>query len=187
MSITIRQAQPQDAHAVVPLIIDAIGDIANRLTGEQTAKAVEQELTVLFKREDNRHSYLNTFVAVENEQVLGILVYYNGIEAIHMDANLVKWLEEKNASSIIIDKEAHEDEYYIDTICVAPEARGKGIGTLLLQFAIEETQKRGYTKLSLNVETQKEDARRLYERMGFVITEPWSIIDEPFHHMVKQF
>ena len=48
MSITIRQAQPQDAHAVVPLIIDAIGDIANRLTGEHSAEAVMQELTVLF-------------------------------------------------------------------------------------------------------------------------------------------
>lgn len=48
MSITIRQAQPQDAHAVVPLIIDAIGDIANRLTGEQSTEAVIQELTVLF-------------------------------------------------------------------------------------------------------------------------------------------
>ena len=186
MSITIRQAQPQDARAVVPLIIDAIGEIANRLTGEQTASMVEQELTVLFKREDNRHSYLNTFVAVEGEQVLGILVYYNGEQAIQMDSNLVKWLEEKNAPSIAIDQEAHQDEYYIDTVCVAPEARGKGIGTLLIQFAIEQTKQRGFTKLSLNVETQKEDARRLYERMGFVITEPWSIIDEPFHHMVKQ-
>ncbi len=47
-------------------------------------------------------------------------------------------------------------------------------------------KKYNFKKLSLNVETQKEDARRLYERMGFVITEPWSIIDEPFHHMVKQ-
>lgn len=186
MSITIRQAQPQDAHAVVPLIIDAIGEIANRLTGEQTASMVEQELTELFRREDNRHSYLNTYVAVEGEQILGILVYYNGEQAITMDANLVKWLKEKNAPSITIDKEAHEDEYYIDTVCVAPEARGKGIGTLLIQFAIDQTKERGFTKLSLNVETQKEDARRLYERMGFVITEPWSIIDEPFHHMVKQ-
>jgi len=186
MSITIRQAQPQDANAVVPLIIDAIGEIANRLTGEQTASMVKQELTELFKREDNRHSYLNTFVAVENEQILGILVYYNGEQAIAMDANLVTWLKEKNAPSITIDKEAHDDEYYIDTVCVAPEARGKGIGTLLIQFAIDQTKERGFTKLSLNVETQKEDARRLYERMGFVITEPWSIIDEPFHHMVKQ-
>ncbi|MGE7110517.1 GNAT family N-acetyltransferase [Lysinibacillus sp. NPDC047702] len=186
MSITIRQAQPQDAHAVVPLIMDAIGDIANRLTGEQTEEAVKRELTNLFKREDNRHSYLNTYVVVENEHVLGILVYYNGEQAIEMDANLVKWLKAKNAPSIIIDREAHEDEYYIDTVCVSSEARGKGIGTLLLQYAEELTKQRGFKKLSLNVETQKESARRLYERLGFVITEPWSIIDEPFHHMVKQ-
>ncbi|MFL1998828.1 GNAT family N-acetyltransferase [Lysinibacillus irui] len=187
MSITIRQAQPDDAHAVVPLIIEAIGDIANRLTGEQSSEAVCQELTILFQRDDNRHSYLNTFVATEGEQILGILVYYFGAQAVDMDANLVKWLEEKNAPSIIIDQEAHEDEAYIDTVCVSPQARGKGIGTLLLQFAEELTKQRGYKKLSLNVETQKEDARRLYERLGFVITEPWSIIDEPFHHMVKQF
>ena len=186
MSITIRQAQPQDAQAVVPLIIDAIGDIANRLTGEQEHEAIERELTVLFKREDNRHSYLNTFVAVEDEKIVGILVYYNGKQAIEMDANLVNWLAAKNASNIIIDKEAHEDEYYVDTICVDPDARGKGIGTLLLQFAIDQTKERGFSKLSLNVETKKEQAIRLYERTGFVITEPWSIIDEPFHHMVKE-
>lgn len=187
MSITIRQAQPQDAHAVVPLIIDAIGEIANRLTGEQSTEAVRQELTTLFQRDDNRHSYLNTYVATEDGQIVGILVYYYGAHAIAMDANLVKWLAAKNAPSIIIDQEAHEDEAYIDTVCVTPEARGKGIGTLLLQYAEELTKQHGYTKLSLNVETQKEDARRLYERLGFVITEPWSIIDEPFHHMVKQF
>ncbi len=57
----------------------------------------------------------------------------------------------------------------------------------MTRLSEELTKQRGYTKLSLNVETQKEEARRLYERLGFVITEPWSIIDEPFHHMVKQF
>ncbi|GLC90189.1 GNAT family N-acetyltransferase [Lysinibacillus piscis] len=186
MTITIRQAQPQDAFAVVPLIIEAIGAIANRLTGEQTDEAVERELTILFKREDNRHSYLNTFVAIEDEEILGILVYYNGKQAIQMDANLVQWLEAKNAPSIVIDKEAHEDEYYIDTVCVTPASRGKGIGTLLLQYAEQLTQERGGQKLSLNVETEKINARRLYERIGYVIIEPWSIIDEPFHHMVKQ-
>ena len=104
MSITIRQAQPQDAHAVVPLIIDAIGDIANRLTGEQSTEAVIQELTVLFHQEDNRHSYLNTFVATENEQILGILVYYHGEQAVHMDANLVKWLEAKMRHPLLLTK-----------------------------------------------------------------------------------
>lgn len=104
MSITIRQAQPHDAHAVVPLIIDAIGEIANRLTGEKSAEAVIQELTILFQRDDNRHSYLNTFVATEGEQILGILVYYHGAQAVHMDANLVKWLEAKTLHPLSLIK-----------------------------------------------------------------------------------
>ena len=40
-----------------------------------------------------------------------------------------------------IEIEAHDDEFYIDTVCVAPEARGIGLGTKLLQFA-EQTQKK---------------------------------------------
>ena len=186
MKITIRQAYPQDAKKVVPLIIEAIGDIANRLTGEQDPVAVERELGILFTREDNRHSYLHTFVAVADEKIVGILVYYHGEEAKILGANLMQWLSTKNAATTLIDKEAHEDEYYVDTICVTPEARGKGIGSLLLQFAIDQTKERGGHKLSLNVETKKEQAIRLYERVGFVITEPWTIIDEPFHHMVKE-
>ena len=186
MQITIRQARPEDAKKVVPLIVEAIGDIANRLTGEQEPAAVKRELEVLFMRKDNRHSYLHTFVAVENGEIVGILVYYHGEQAKTLDANLMQWLSLKNAAIILVDKEAHEDEYYVDTICVAPEARGKGIGSLLLQFAIDQTKERGGHKLSLNVETKKEQAIRLYERLGFVITEPWTIIDEPFHHMVKE-
>ena len=44
MDITIRQAQPADAEQAAPLIIDAIGDIAKRMTGETEWDKVEQEL-----------------------------------------------------------------------------------------------------------------------------------------------
>ena len=36
MTILIRQAQKEDAGAISPLIYEAIGDIAHRLTGVQT-------------------------------------------------------------------------------------------------------------------------------------------------------
>lgn len=87
--------------------------------------------------------------------------------------------------NIQIDVEAHEDEFYIDTISVRTSARGKGIGTMLLKFAEEKAKEAGYSKLSLNVEIEKTNAQKLYERFGFVVTEPWTIIGEPFHHMVK--
>ncbi|QOV10037.1 GNAT family N-acetyltransferase [Viridibacillus arvi] len=185
MMITVRNAELADGKFVAPLIIEAIGDIANRMTGETEPKAIESELITLFERTDNRHSYLNTYVAEHNGQVVGTLVIYSGDAAPQMDANLETWLQEKGAKTPKVDKEAHEDEYYVDTICINPDFRGKGIGTILLEFSEQLAREKGYKKISLNVETQKEKALKLYERMGYVITEPWTIIDEPFHHMVK--
>lgn len=184
MEITVRQAKPSEATKIAPLIYDAIGEIANRLTGEHEEEAILNTLTELVTRTDNRHSYLNTHVAIQGEQLLGIVVLYDGLSVKALDANLATWLKEKNAAATI-DIEAHDDEYYIDTICVAPAARGLGIGTKLLAYAEQIAREKGYQKLSLNVECEKEKARVLYERVGFVIAEPWTIIDEPFHHMVK--
>lgn len=185
MTISIRQATAHDAAAIAPLIYDAIGDIAHRLTGENDEANVLSTLETLVRGQENRHSYKNTFVAIENDNILGIVVLYNGQEGATFDRVLEKWLAAKNVQTSI-DVEAHADEYYIDTICVAATARGKGIGTKLLAFAEQVAREKGYGKLSLNVETAKLDARRLYERIGFTVTGPWTIIDEPFHHMVKQ-
>lgn len=187
MTIKIRQATINDGPTIVPLIMEAIGEIANRLTGEEKSSAVETALLQLFEREDNRHSYLNSYVSVdeENDEVLGVLVIYSGQDAIQMDKNLSNWLEQKSAPTSRIDAEAYVDEFYIDTICVHPNARGKGIGSQLLIYAEEVARENQFTKLALNVELEKDKARKLYEKMGFVTTESWSIIDEPFHHMVK--
>lgn len=187
MKIYIRQALKDDAKQVAPLIYDAIGEIASRLTGEQNEDQIIDQLEVLFKRTDNRHSYINTYVA-ENEEthdILGILVLYTGEDGVKLDAALQQWLQQKNAPITSIDAEAYPDEFYVDTICVHEASRGLGLGTKLLDYAEEVARIKGYSKLSLNVDTQKESARRLYENLGYVITEHWTIIDEPFYHMVK--
>jgi len=185
MEITIRQAQLADATQAAPLIIDAIGDIAKRMTGETEFEKVEEDLIVLFKREDNRHSYLHTYVAELDEKVAGIMVLYAGIDAPELDRNLSEWLTKKGVANSEVDAESLADELYIDTVCIDPLFRGKGIGTKLLQHAEEVAKQKNISKLSLNVETQKEPAIRLYKRLGYEIVSPWTIIGEPFHHMVK--
>ncbi|MER2039266.1 MAG: GNAT family N-acetyltransferase [Solibacillus sp.] len=184
MSILIRQAQITEASAIAPLIYDAIGDIANNLTGEHELQKILASLEQLIKQTTNRHSYLNTYVAVQEEYVLGIVVLYDGKQGKVLDRQLEAQLATKMIH-VSLDIEAHDDEYYIDTVCVSEKARGRGIGTKLLQFAEQQGKELGYDKISLNVELEKVDARRLYERMGYVVTEPWTIIEEPFHHMVK--
>jgi len=187
MTFYIRNAILEDAPKAAPLIYEAIGDIAKRLTGETELPNIISCLEELFKRTDNRHSYLHSYVAEDEvtRDILGILVVYNGKEGAILDASLQNWLEQKKAPIITIDVEAYPDEFYVDTVCVDKNARGLGIGTSLLQFAEEVALSNNYSKVSLNVEIQKVKARNLYERLGYVVTEPWTIINEPFLHMVK--
>lgn len=186
MNVIIRTAQPTDAEKAVPLIIDAIGDIAKRLTGETNWKRVEDGLIKLFHRNDNRHSYRFTYVAEFNGEVAGIMVLYPGDLAEELDANLMELLKQKGSAVTDIDQEALPGEMYIDTICTDQKFRGHGIGTALLQYAEKVAEKEGYDKLSLNVEVEKEAAIRLYKRLGYEITLPWTIIGEPFYHMVNE-
>ncbi len=55
---------------------------------------------------------------------------------------------------------------YIASVCVAPAARGSGLGTTLVEFA-EERIHRESPNVFLCVSSFNEGARRLYERLGF--------------------
>jgi len=56
---------------------------------------------------------------------------------------------------------------HIADLIVAPEARGRGVGEMLLSAAEEWTAARGYALLTLNVFAGNTRARALYERTGF--------------------
>ncbi|MFB9308908.1 GNAT superfamily N-acetyltransferase [Agromyces hippuratus] len=60
----------------------------------------------------------------------------------------------------------------LDELYVAPGLRGAGIGTALLEHAIAEVLRRGGGEMHINVDEDDVDARRFYERHGFVNVEP---------------
>ena len=55
---------------------------------------------------------------------------------------------------------------YVQSICVAPERRGRGVGTSLLRFA-EERIFRESPNVFICVSDFNDGARRLYERLGY--------------------
>jgi ribosomal protein S18 acetylase RimI-like enzyme len=59
-----------------------------------------------------------------------------------------------------------EQDIRIMDIAVAPEFRGRGVGTALIEELIEEARSSGRS-VSIHVEMQN-PARALYERLGFV-------------------
>ena len=71
-------------------------------------------------------------------------------------------------------------------IAVLPEYLGCGVGTLLLQHLLEAANQR-YSRVALTVRTTN-PAKRLYERMGFVVTgEIVNRVGTASVSMVKQF
>ena len=55
----------------------------------------------------------------------------------------------------------------IQTITVAPSARGGGLGRVLMQTLIVEARARGAREMFLEVRADNPGARRLYERLDF--------------------
>jgi [ribosomal protein S18]-alanine N-acetyltransferase len=56
------------------------------------------------------------------------------------------------------------------SIAVAPDSRGRGIGTALLAALVDRARREGFPALSLSVDPQN-PAVRVYERAGFVRAE----------------
>lgn len=184
MNVIIRQALPENAEKVAPLIINAIGEIANHMTAQKEPEAVLEKVADMIRGENTRHSYRYTYTATVNGDIAGALVLYHGNQAEALDRYLAEQLK-KQGHDRMIEPEAYTDEWYIDTVSVDPAYQGQGIGSKLFKFAEELVSSQGGGKLSLNVDVEKEGAIRLYKRLGYSISEPWTIIGEPFHHMVK--
>jgi ribosomal-protein-alanine N-acetyltransferase len=62
------------------------------------------------------------------------------------------------------------DELHISAIAVAPEFRGRGVGLQLLIYCLEYGRGEGALRATLEVRRSNVLARRLYQRLGFVVT-----------------
>jgi ribosomal protein S18 acetylase RimI-like enzyme len=70
-------------------------------------------------------------------------------------------------------------EAHIRMLGVGPEARGEGIGRLLMEAAVVEARRAGKRRMTLGTTEQMTVAQKLYESMGFV-RGPDQVFDDGF-------
>jgi GNAT superfamily N-acetyltransferase len=70
----------------------------------------------------------------------------------------------------------------LDELYVVPVERTRGIGTALLKAAEEKCRERGSELLEINVDGEDADARRFYERHGYINREPGQTEPELYYH-----
>ena len=74
----------------------------------------------------------------------------------------------QSAGTLIIKR--HADHLYLSVLYLLPEHQGQGIGSQVLASLLAEARAQGKT-VRLRVLRVNPQARRLYERMGFVVTD----------------
>ena len=70
-----------------------------------------------------------------------------------------------------LSQEVDNRRFLIDGICVAPDQRGRGIGSLLIEALCDEGLRRGYEEIRLEVIDTNWRARSLYARRGFAVVK----------------
>ena len=77
----------------------------------------------------------------------------------------------------------HEDDVYLLSMWVAPEARGLGIGEALVDALNSWACSEGYRRVLLNVIEYNRVAIALYEKKGFKATGNSSALPKPREHV----
>lgn len=69
------------------------------------------------------------------------------------------------------------DETSLVGMWVEPAARGRGVGELLVRTVLDEAERRGVRRVTLDVAHENTPAIRLYERLGFTPTGRTGVLD----------
>jgi ribosomal protein S18 acetylase RimI-like enzyme len=175
--ITLRPAQPDDADRAAVLLYSAYlhRQVSNPLHKEGENRFIGR-LQHYFREVRNRFSYQFIQVAQQRSEVVGLVLSFGGREEERLNT-AVGWQ---------LEREAEEDEWYVDALAVFTNWGRKGIGTRLLQAAEQQARHHRYPKIALNVSQENEQALSLYQRLQYVVTRETFLYNHPYVRLVKR-
>ncbi|AME09089.1 MULTISPECIES: GNAT family N-acetyltransferase [Gemella] len=179
----IRKATKEDKK-----VLEGLGEFIESLEidilKEVSMKTFQEILNYVFESEEDRFSHKYCTVYEENGEILGFSFGYHYNK---LDEMRDFWFNDAGKrfdlqpETIIFDyDELLPNEYYLDTLYVFSDSRGKGVGNKLLTQFVKEN----YSLKSLNVAQSNHGARRLYESYGFKKDCEIYIGHEHYDHMI---
>ncbi len=188
--ITYRKATPEDAAFVAQVVAEALGDtLMERVaTGQETGRDKEtlKLIEAVCQRDDTLYSWRNTRMAISPEgQPAGALVAYPGSGYLECRARTFALLDSLITFDVeSMDAETRDGEYYLDSLAVLPQWRGRGIARQLLLKARQEAWNMGLPAI-LACAPDNTGAKRLYESLGFRESGRMYIFGEDYLRMVS--
>ncbi|KWX79793.1 acetyltransferase [Paenibacillus riograndensis] len=196
--ISITHGSPKSASGG-RLLGMALDYMAYPVIGTADKALIENTLQKLWILGKNRFSHQYAFEARLDNKTIGIVSCYpvSVMDKLAWPTareliKLRKWklikhslLHLQELWSMVSLNEGRADEYHIGALAALPESRGYGVGSRLIQYAEDKARLSNYGKCSLTVRQENFRAIKLYERLGYKITD--SIEKKPYYlyRMVK--
>lgn len=136
----------------------------------------------------SRYHYSRALVAKDdNSQIMGVAFGYPDNEELDLDNAIQAVLADEYSYHrwLFEDSEVFDNEWYLDSIVVSENARGKGIGKQLLLASEKRALNENKKTIGLNVDDHNPKAKKLYESMGYQAVGRIQIGKHNYTHMQK--
>jgi len=180
----LRKAKKEDHQILAIMLLSAMEDLIYEFLGVKNKTKALEFLEFLTEKENNQYSYQNCYVLeVENDIVAAINIY-DGAKIRKLREPVAEYIFNHYDKKFSPEDESSEGEYYIDSLAVKAEEQGKGYGTQLLKFVINEFSVKNNKTIGLIVDKDNPKAKKLYKNLGFRVKGDKTILGKEYEHLV---
>lgn len=179
----IRKAKPEEASVIAPLILLAMEDITYSFIGARSRKKALQFLEELISEANNQYSYENCWVAASGDTIVAAAIVYSGADLTKLREPVARKIKSMFDRPFTSEDETQAGEYYIDSVGVDPGQQGKGTGSKIFRFLIEEYVDKQGQILGLLVDKDNPNAKKLYLKLGFEVVGEKILAGKQLEHL----
>ena len=137
----------------------------------------------LAAREVSQYSYRNALVAEVDDNVVGAIIGYDGAKLYELRKPLLELMRETFGGVREIEDETSAGEFYLDSLAVLPQWRGRGVGGALVSAARDRAFAAGHERVGLIVDFANPRAEALYNSLGFERVNATTFLGHDMWHL----
>lgn len=179
----IRKAKREDSAIIANYIFLAMEEIVYHFIGEKNKAKAIHLLDSLVQEPQNQYSYENCWLTIIKDEIVAAALVYDGSKLNELREPVARKIKALFNSNFNPEDETQAGEYYIDCVGVNPAYQGKGIGSAIFKFLIDEYVLKRKETIGLLVDTENPNAQKLYLKLGFKIVAEKILVGKKMNHL----
>lgn len=179
----IRAARASESKELAKLMVQAMEDLALSFVRRNDLEEAYSAFEHLCREESNLYSYQNSRVLIDERGLAGAISGYDGSKLLTLRKPVFDYFSTSYGFDTQMEEETQAGELYIDTLSVFPDRQGRGYGKLLIQDFIRHAADTGFDRVGLLVDLKNPQAKKLYERLGFVKVGEKTLLGGQYEHL----